>query len=116
MLLTIPWFLSIVWGRVNIDVNSRTPRYRHPKLDPPAYLSLSETGVSVTAAVRNGSIIMLLTSLTYLLLQIPGASLSGMSRREQIDGERNWALVGSFLCVILFVAYLGYQYQLSKKG
>jgi hypothetical protein len=35
MLLTLPWFLSIVGGRVNIDPVTLLPNYRSPKLTPP---------------------------------------------------------------------------------
>jgi len=33
MLLTVPWFLSILGGRVNLDQRGE-PRYKAPKLTP----------------------------------------------------------------------------------
>lgn len=116
MLLTIPWFLSIVGGRVNIDPVTKMPNYKCPKLDPPDRFSLTGTGVALAATVNTGSVVMLVTSVTYLLLQVPGLVLYHATPAEQAEGEKNWAAAGTFLCVLLFGCYLGYQYHLSKKG
>jgi hypothetical protein len=58
---------------------------------------------------------MLGTSSTYLLLQGPGLYYSGMTVSEVAWKESNWALVGMFLCFLLFVGYLWYQIQNSAS-
>ena len=71
MLLTIPWFLSILGGRVNLD-QSGTPRYRSPKLSPPENYSLTGTGVSISKSVNTTAKFVYATAVIYLLLQVPG--------------------------------------------
>jgi hypothetical protein len=114
MLLTIPWFLSILGGRVNIDATGKA-NYSRPKLTPPGNMSLTQTGVTLSNNVNIGSYIMLVTSLTYLLLQVPGLIYLNSTREEQIIGERNWALFGFFVCLFFFLGYLWYQYKISLE-
>jgi hypothetical protein len=63
MLLTLPWALSILYGRVNLDPVSpqagggssseRTPRYRgQPKLSPDRAQPLRTTGVAVSPSIH----------------------------------------------------------------
>ena len=70
MLLTIPWFLSVVGGRVNIDPDTQQPRYRAPKLTPPNSFHLTLTGVALSPLVHLEAYVMVLTCLSYLILQV----------------------------------------------
>lgn len=114
MLLTVPWFLSIIGGRVMLE--NGTARYKTPKLTPPNYISLFETGVAISPLIRTGSYIMLLTSIPYLLLQLPGLYYTNMSVAQQAVGESKWALFGLAFCVASFIGYLLYQYTLSDES
>ena len=54
MLLTIPWCLSVIGGRVDLDDQGR-PNYRKsPKLSPENVASLSATGVAISPHVQTG--------------------------------------------------------------
>jgi hypothetical protein len=55
MLLTIPWFLSILGGRVDLDSQGR-PNYRkNPKLSPENLWSLQTSGIALAGSVRSGA-------------------------------------------------------------
>lgn len=114
MLLTIPWFLSVVGGRVNIDASTGKAVYKNPKLVPPDYFHLTETGVSVSSAVNNGGYLILLTSISYFLLQVPGLVLLGGTSEEVAAGEKMWAQIGFIVCLVFFVGYLYQQYKISQ--
>jgi hypothetical protein len=52
MLLTMPWFLSILGGRVNLDPKTRLPNYKgSPKLDP-GNSDLFNSGVTISKMVH----------------------------------------------------------------
>jgi len=108
MVLIIPWFLSIIGGRVNI-VNS-TPSYKAPKLDPPNFYHLTQTGVAISPAVHKAAWMMALTSISYFLLQVPGLVYLKSTPTEQAAGERYWALLGLIFCIAFFAYYLYLQY------
>eukprot|EP00601_Ochromonadales_sp_CCMP2298_P006487 CAMPEP_0173202514 /NCGR_PEP_ID=MMETSP1141-20130122/19019_1 /TAXON_ID=483371 /ORGANISM="non described non described, Strain CCMP2298" /LENGTH=235 /DNA_ID=CAMNT_0014127895 /DNA_START=90 /DNA_END=794 /DNA_ORIENTATION=- len=110
MLLTLPWFLSIVGGRVNIDPFSLLPDYRSPKLTPQDNWDLFSTGVSVSPSVHMEAYVMMLTALTYLLLQLPGLAYLHNTVAEQAEGERMFAYVGAVCCLVFFCGYLYLQY------
>jgi len=52
MLLTIPWSLVVIAGRVDIDPKTAELKYKPPKLTPPDRLNLYYTGVSVQLAAK----------------------------------------------------------------
>lgn len=114
MLLTVPWFLSIVGGRVNIEPFTRQPNYKNvPKLYPPHYFDLHYTGVAISPLVHTEAYIMLLTALTYLVLQIPGMMHLHETKEEQAANERNYAITGTAICMTFFFGYLYTQYSHS---
>lgn len=114
MVLIIPWYLSIVGGRVNIDPKTGKPSYKAPKLDPPNFFHLTETGVAISPEVNQTAYLMLLTTLSYFLLQVPGLVYLSSTPAEQAAGEQNWALFGGILCVTFFSYYLYLQYKKSN--
>lgn len=70
MLLTLPWFLSVVAGRVNIRADGvLTYHHRPHKLTPPDNFSLDHTGVQPLSMVRVSGYIMIVTSFSYLVIQ-----------------------------------------------
>lgn len=115
MLLTIPWFLSIIGGRVDLDSRGR-PNYRkNPKLSPENNWKLHTSGISLNGSVQSCAWIMLGTSITYILLQGPGLYYAGLSVSEVAWEESNWAFIGMILCFIFFVGYLWYQIRNSSS-
>eukprot|EP01035_Chromulina_nebulosa_P030274 gene30274-40240_t len=115
MLLTVPWFLAIYGGRV--DIINDEPKYKgDPKLSKPNEFNIFTTGVGLSPAVNFGALFMLLTTLPYLILQIPGLVYLHDPAIGQRKGERPWAITGLVLCLVLLALYLYYQYVESQKG
>jgi Ca2+/Na+ antiporter len=118
MLLTIPWFLSIWGGRVDIDPNTGLANYRgKPKLSPNKGIieSLTQTGVAISDPVKHGAIIMAATTIPYFLIQVPAFFLTG-SRQHVSNGEHGWALGGFIICIIGFSCYMYLQLRMSRQG
>lgn len=116
MLLTVPWALSVVAGRVDI-VNGK-PNYRAtPKLTPGKSTSetLLHTGVAVSDEIGHGGVVMAITTIPYFLIQIPALFLHGPTE-EVAKGEHWWALVGFVLCIIGLVGYMRLQLKFSEEG
>lgn len=115
MILTIPWFLSILGGRVDFHEATGRPTYRVPKLAQPSSLSLRTTGVKIDHTVHLGIYLMLATSLSYLVIQLPGLLYRNDPLTIQAVEEKFWALLGLCLCVLFFCAYLYYQHAVSAS-
>jgi Ca2+/Na+ antiporter len=124
MLLTAPWFLSIVAGRVEIengDANYRASGVKDgvewSKLRP-GNRSLFETGVRVLPLISENARLMIGTAGLYMLVQIPAslAESSGQSELEQAATENKWAGIGCLLCAVSFVAYCIVQYKNANTG
>ncbi|KUF93790.1 hypothetical protein AM588_10005551 [Phytophthora nicotianae] len=88
MLLTIPWALSVYAGRVNIDENGRG-NYVRPKGDqhwaklmPPGNRNLTKTGVVLFDEIPSTARTMILTSLIYLILQVPALFYTGTAAED----------------------------------
>uniref|UniRef100_A0A6U4FF05 EF-hand domain-containing protein n=1 Tax=Phaeomonas parva TaxID=124430 RepID=A0A6U4FF05_9STRA len=112
MLLTVPWFLSVYAGSVDIEDGECV--YRKPKVSGMKAV-FWDMGVQPTADVRYGAQIMMLTSLSYLLIQVPAGYLHG-PEEEIAKGEKKWALAAMLVCIIAFVSYLVYQYIAAQKA
>lgn len=114
MLLTIPWFLSILAGRVSL--RDGRADYRPPKLRPPNSLSLNYTGVQPQRIVSVNGLIMLITAAPFLLIQ-GAAFLTGnfygtktpAQTKSAAAFERIPAFLCLFVCLVFFVWYLWYS-------
>lgn len=122
MLLTIPWFLSIVAGRVNVLGDGEVATYRHrPKLYPPGNFKLSGTGVQPLHMVTKSGKIMLLTATSYLVIQAAAirtgtffaSSQTTLTTMEAAASERGPAIFCFITCLTFFVWYLYYQISAS---
>lgn len=125
MLLTIPWFLAVFSGRVSINENGNLNYKRPPgdesweKLQPSGSMSLVRTGVTVEREVKDNSKIMLLTSMSYFLVQLPslffdkqeGASMGPIEQKIEAHDERWISLMGMCLCIIFFSGYLAKMWK-----
>lgn len=118
MLLTLPWFLAVLGGRVTLFAGE--PQYKKPadagddwdKLVPPGSMSLSGTGVGVHETVHLNAKLMMATSMLYLVIQIP-ATLSeneGLKTQEQSMREHTWSMIGLIGCLFGFFGYLYIMY------
>ena len=104
MLLTIPWYLSIMGGRV--PLSQGLPNYRSrltPDEDTPTS-ALHTSGISISPIIGKGAVFMLITSVSYLVLQVPGLFLLDLSPAEQSAGERKYSIIGLVMC-ILFLSW-----------
>jgi len=70
MLLTIPWILMLVAGRVSLDSRGKGAYNKKHKLTPPNAFHFWRTGTNVNPSVRVSALIMIGTSISYLLIQV----------------------------------------------
>jgi Ca2+/Na+ antiporter len=118
MLLTVPWALSVYGGRVDIDPATGTPDYLgKPKLTPNLSWrhTLTTTGVSISDQVKNGAIVMVITTIPYFLIQVPASFIHG-AQEDKVEGEHWWALGGFVVCILGFLSYMYLQLQISRQG
>jgi len=116
MLLTIPWFLSVVAGRVTVDSEGKLCYAKKVKLDPQHSWNVYKTGVDCNNNISIGGCIMLLTTISYFIIQGPAFFVEGDSSAEVAEVEHDWALAGLLICTVLFFAYLWYQWHLANSG
>lgn len=116
MLLTIPWALSVIAGRVDI-VNGKTTYKTSPKLTPDLTFSesLENTGVSLSEKIQHGGIMMAWTTIPYFLIQLPALFMSGTTA-EVAQGEHWWSLAALIICVSGLVIYMRIQLKFSNEG
>lgn len=129
MLLTIPWALSVYAGRVNLDAQGRG-NYVRPKgadkawskLSPPGNRNLFNTGVVLFDEIPSNAKTMIITSLIYLILQIPALQYTGTASRDgQIDhdkvaaSQKPFAFVAFLVSMLAFVAYLYWNVKRSSQ-
>jgi len=120
MLLTLPWSLSIISGRVNLDGDGKG-NYRRPKnasenwakLMPPGNANLRQTGVVVGAEISTNAKVMVVTALIYVVIQISAFGMTGTDEKDaQADmhevalSERLYAFICFGLCSLTFLGYL----------
>jgi len=130
MLLTIPWFLAVYAGRVSLADEGTSLTYKRPadatddwdKLQPPGSKDLFKTGVGLGKAVKDNSVIMVVTSFSYLIMQIPAMIVDDQSgalktkRQQEYEAsfERWFAFGGFCLCMIFFCGYLYKMWRESQ--
>jgi len=102
MLLTLPWAACIFLGRVDLTADGKAAAYgQRPKLTQG--WSLTRTGVQTSPDVTWNSVIMIITAISYLVVQVPawgGAGAGSVSKA---------ALAGCIISLALFLGYSVYQ-------
>lgn len=112
MLLTLPWFLAILGGRVDLDENGECQYTKKPKLSAqPPYGS----GVVVSGNTKRNAKIMMLTSMFYLIIQVPALMYHGPSSGAAAF-ENGYALIGAVVCFIGLVCYLAIQVRAANQS
>lgn len=69
-LLTIPWFITILLGRINLTYDGKQKYKNKPRLRPKGYWHLFRTGVQAKGFVRVIGRFLLLTCMTYVIIQL----------------------------------------------
>jgi Ca2+/Na+ antiporter len=111
MLLTVPWFLSIVAGRVNIDPNDGVTciykgKNKVSKDSITEYELWKTSGVKLSPEVVKAGHIMLLSTVPYALIQIPALFSFGAPMDDQARKLRPWAFLAALACFTGFGLYL----------
>jgi len=128
MLLTLPWILAIISGRVSI-VDGK-PQYKRPRDAPEDWQKLSDedscslkgSGVGIGPEIKTNAKIMLVTAMSYLIIQIPafvvdkpkGQTQVGL--KDQMTFEQLPAQIGLGLCIFMFFAYLYLMVKAANSG
>ena len=112
MLLTLPWFLAIVGGRVDLDSNGECQYTKKPKLTPNHKYGV---GVTISANTRRNAKMMVLTCFFYLVIQIPASMYSGPPSGVAAF-EHTWALIGAIVCLMGLIGYLAIQVRIANQG
>lgn len=110
MLLTIPWFLSILGGRVDMDADGNCNYNGKPK-----YTGTMESGVMISESTKVNGKMMMFTSLFYLIIQVPAFFYSGPTRFAS-SFEKPYALIGAVVCFVGLVGYLVIQVRSSSTN
>lgn len=114
MLLTIPWMLSVVAGRVKIVGGNAD--YHKPKLRGNENL-LSGTGVQPKySSMMRGAVWMAITVIPYIIIQGSGFSYQNESFRQAASHESYFSLVSMCLCIVFFIAYLITEIREAKHN
>lgn len=113
LLLTIPWALVIIAGRVDISAEGK-PNYKAPKLNPPDRFDLFNTGVIVSLKSKTAALMMIGSAASYLIIE--GAALTLRTSDDLANDERPYAAFAFTFALILFVAYLAYSYYDSNTA
>mmetsp|Transcript_52323 Transcript_52323/g.77465 ORF Transcript_52323/g.77465 Transcript_52323/m.77465 type:complete len:549 (+) Transcript_52323:83-1729(+) len=116
MLLTVPWALSVIAGRVDLAGEFNIPTYlQKPKLSQTGLFLTQKAGVTITSEVRVGALIMMITTLPYILIQIPTMIMKS-HEADLVVGQHDWSLAGFVICLVGFFSYLWNQLRTSRKG
>ena len=98
-------------GRVDLDAEGKANMPGKPKLG--ANRGPADRGVSPGPQVKSGANIMVMTLVSYVIIQGPAFFMSGDSRAEVAENEKSWALLGLVTTLGRFVSYLYYQVSSS---
>lgn len=112
MLLTVPWTIAVVTGRVAIKDGKAT--YKRPKeaqdnWDKGGQFSLTHSGVGISQAVKSAARMMLLTLTGYIIIQGICSYTEAFDAAQvevQAKAQSSFALVGLIVCIVEFVYYL----------
>jgi len=114
MLLTVPWALSVYYGRVDFSGPDLEPNYKgNPKVTEG--ISGKATGVDLSPEINHGARMMMLTTLPYFIIQGPAFFMTG-DRAQMSEKEHWWSLAGFVFCFAFFVYYLFSQVKMSNDS
>eukprot|EP00747_Dinoflagellata_sp_TGD_P100651 gnl/TRDRNA2_/TRDRNA2_168096_c0_seq7.p1 gnl/TRDRNA2_/TRDRNA2_168096_c0~~gnl/TRDRNA2_/TRDRNA2_168096_c0_seq7.p1 ORF type:complete len:535 (-),score=132.02 gnl/TRDRNA2_/TRDRNA2_168096_c0_seq7:52-1656(-) len=109
MLLTIPWFLAILGGRV--DIKDGECNYK----GSPKFSGTGASGIKVQPEIKDNGKMMFVTSLTFLIIQLPALYAKG-DLAAQSAYEHIYALCGLVICLFWFCTYLIICYKAAQSS
>lgn len=123
LLLTLPWFSAIYAGRVKIRADGETNYHHSPRLWPPGFKDPLLTGVEPYAVVRDSGRFMLVTSISYVIIQgmalMSGSHKPAQQTAESVQAtaekEHSTAILVLCVCTALFTYYIWTQFFPSKE-
>mmetsp|Transcript_130454 Transcript_130454/g.325426 ORF Transcript_130454/g.325426 Transcript_130454/m.325426 type:complete len:612 (-) Transcript_130454:80-1915(-) len=126
MLLTVPWFLSVLGGKVPIGDSG--PCYTRQQRD--ALLNLRNDprqvsrepnccvsdGVAPDHKIRISAAVMLATCISgYLIVEVPALLFINETTKIESENLAPFAWGGAILCTTMFIGYLVLQFRLAKE-
>lgn len=115
MLLTVPFGLCVLAGRVDLVKDDNGELYANystkPKLTEGQ--SFDNSGVVLTDDIRHSVFIMILTTISYVLIQVPAFFIKG-EYDEVASKEKIFAFLALGICIERFVWYLNIRMRASK--
>lgn len=118
MLLTVPWGMSVLAGKVNLvplDGTGKLVANYKGETKLSSGQSIHKSGVTITSEVKHGAFVMLLTTIPYFLIQFPASYLEGEHSDNIAKGEKLWAFLALIVCVTGFVGYLFIHFKASRE-
>jgi hypothetical protein len=134
----VPWGAAIIAGRVGIgsdglahygvsstrgcssgEAVAKKLRVRRGRRVEPRHW-LEATGVSPGPSIKSNAIIMVATSLAYLVIQGPAQAYAMEPPTDEVNAavshiERWWSLGGLLLCLLSFTGYLFLRVQKANS-
>jgi Ca2+/Na+ antiporter len=126
MLLTLPWVLSVYGGLVDMDYVGNCIGYKAAASKRWTEGARSH-GIEFLDGVTKNSKLMVITSLTYFVIQIPALFVDDQRATTHIGkhylaeimsesaSEQIWAVCGALLSLFFFFGYLYLQYLASLQ-
>lgn len=121
MLITLPWFIAIFFGRVEVEHGRCVYSKKILKLRKPGF-KLFSTGVASSRDIRIGGMLMGASSLLYFIILIPSLreffhnGEKDLDTKDVVDYEHTPFLVGVVMCTLVFVGYIGYQVKMNQDS
>jgi len=114
MLLTFPWFIAVSFGRGELKNGKCDYTIKNPKM------GLFTSGISYGPAIAKNAKVMLLTTLLFLIIQIPAFNVdtNHNTPEESIaqgQQESQPAVFGMIACLLAFIGYLIICYMDSQE-
>ena len=121
MLLTIPWGLCILMGRVDLDSQGNANYSKKPKLTR-GYNVLT-TGINPRKSITINGVIMVMTCLPYLIIQGAAFAFDCYDENQvqpgntdcQTTKEFGFELAALIYCVLAFIAYMLYNAKTAQS-
>lgn len=122
MLLTLPWAACAILGRVDLSPGRDKALFRSglTRSREGLWANLTRTGIQTSSAVRPAALLMLATSLAYVILQVPatifgGPSGTGGGGGAAIAKDEHWYALGGLLFAC--AGFVGYSaFSIASAG
>jgi len=128
MLLTLPWLLSVQAAQVDMNASGECVGYKQGA--GKRFTPGKEHGCRFEDGVTKNAWLMLLTSLTYFVIQIPAFYVDDQKTTDEYDSKKDWlaavvkeskfenfwAGIGALVTLVFFLFYMLLQYLAATKA